>query len=265
MKAKTISIKVFVLITFIVMVAMNALANIIPINGITTGEVSDSYQNLFAPTGLTFAIWGVIYILLAVYTIYQLIAFKPTGYSEKAHIFKSVGIAFSISSIANTIWILAWHYGNIPLSLGLMLVILICLAVINLILKNNRFTLAEKLLIKLPFSVYFGWITVATIANVTTLLVDLQWGRFGLSEVLLTIIILFIGVLISAATIILNRDVAYGLVIIWAYVGILIKHISESGFNWSYFSVVVTVVICLALLIATEVYLVFFKKSRTIY
>ncbi|MBV1759222.1 MAG: tryptophan-rich sensory protein [Dethiosulfatibacter sp.] len=265
MKAKTISIKVFVLITFIVMVAMNALANIIPINGITTGEVSDSYPNLFAPTGLTFAIWGVIYILLAVYTIYQLIAFKPTGYSEKAHIFKSVGIAFSISSVANTIWILAWHYGNIPLSLVLMLVILVCLAVINLILKNNRFTLAEKLLIKLPFSVYFGWITVATIANVTTLLVDLQWGRFGLSEVLLTIIILFVGVLISVATIMLNRDVAYGLVIIWAYVGILIKHISESGFNWGYFSVVVTVVICLALLIATEVYLIFFKKSRTIY
>lgn len=243
MKAKTISIKLFVLITFVVMVAMNALANIIPINGITTGEVSDSYPNLFAPTGLTFAIWGVIYILLAVYTVYQLIAFKPTGYSDKAHIFRSVGILFSISSIANTIWILAWHYGNIPFSLVLMLVILVCLAVINLILKNNRFTLAEKLLIKLPFSVYFGWITVATIANVTTLLVDLQWGRFGLSEVLLTIIALFVGVLISSATIILNKDVAFGLVIIWAYVGILIKHISESGFNWRYFSVVVAVVV----------------------
>ncbi len=265
MKTKSISIKIFVLVSFVVMIAMNALANIIPINNITTGDVSDAYPNLFAPAALTFAIWGVIYILLAVYTIYQLIAFKPSGYSEKAHIFKSVGIAFSISSFANTIWILAWHYDNIPLSLGLMLIILGCLVFINLILKNNRFTLAEKFLIKLPFSVYFGWITVATIANVTTLLVDLKWGRFGMSEVLLTIIILLVGVLIGSATILLNRDVAYGLVIIWAYVGILIKHISESGFNWTYFSVVVTVVICLALLIATEIYLVFFKKSRSIY
>lgn len=265
MKTKSISIKIFVLVSFVVMIAMNALANIIPINNITTGDVSDAYPNLFAPAALTFAIWGVIYILLAVYTIYQLIAFKPSGYSEKAHIFKSVGIAFSISSVANTIWILAWHYNNIPLSLGLMLIILGCLVFINLILKNNRFTLAEKFLIKLPFSVYFGWITVATIANVTTLLVDLKWGRFGMSEVLLTIIILLVGVLIGSATILLNRDVAYGLVIIWAYVGILIKHISESGFNWTYFSVVVTVVICLALLIATEIYLVFFKKSRSIY
>ncbi|HBH13578.1 MAG: Uncharacterized protein XD91_1452 [Clostridiales bacterium 38_11] len=265
MKTKSISIKIFVLVSFVVMIAMNALANIIPINNITTGDVSDAYPNLFAPAALTFAIWGVIYILLAVYTIYQLIAFKPSGYSEKAHIFKSVGIAFSISSVANTIWILAWHYDNIPLSLGLMLIILGCLVFINLILKNNRFTLAEKFLIKLPFSVYFGWITVATIANVTTLLVDLKWGRFGMSEVLLTIIILLVGVLIGSATILLNRDVAYGLVIIWAYVGILIKHISESGFNWTYFSVVVTVVICLALLIATEIYLVFFKKSRSIY
>lgn len=265
MKTKSISIKIFVLVSFVVMIAMNALANIIPINNITTGDVSDAYPNLFAPAALTFAIWGVIYILLAVYTIYQLIAFKPSVYSEKAHIFKSVGIAFSISSVANTIWILAWHYDNIPLSLGLMLIILGCLVFINLILKNNRFTLAEKFLIKLPFSVYFGWITVATIANVTTLLVDLKWGRFGMSEVLLTIIILLVGVLIGSATILLNRDVAYGLVIIWAYVGILIKHISESGFNWTYFSVVVTVVICLALLIATEIYLVFFKKSRSIY
>ncbi|HAE41904.1 MAG TPA: lantibiotic ABC transporter permease [Clostridiales bacterium] len=265
MKAKAISIKLFVLITFIVMVAMNALANIIPINGITTGEVSDSYPNLFAPTGLTFAIWGVIYILLAVYTIYQLIAYKPSGYSEKAHIFKGVGIAFSISSIANTVWILAWHYGNITLSMILMLVILACLAIINVILKNNRFTPAEKILIKLPFSVYFGWITVATIANATALLVNMAWGRFGMSEILLTIIILFVGVLIGSATIVLNRDIAYGLVIIWAYVGILIKHISETGFNWSYISIIVTVVVCLALLIATEVYLIFFKKSRTIY
>lgn len=261
MKSGKFILKIIVLLTYILMIGANVLANVLPINGITTGEVSDSYLNLFAPAGLTFAIWGVIYILLAIYTIYQLIAYKSEGYQENAEIFKVVGLWFAISSIANTIWIFAWHYDNIPLTMGLMVVILICLMIINVFLRNKRLTLAEKFMVRLPFSVYFGWITVATIANATTLLVSLGWDRAGFSESLVTIFILLVGVLIGLLTIYFNRDIAYGLVIIWAYAGILLKHLSTDGFDREFPLIIITVAVCIVLLIAAEIYQIFFRRQ----
>ena len=106
------TIRGLTLITFILMVVVNALANILPINGIGTGAVSDSYPNLFAPAGITFAIWGVIYLLLAAYTVFQLGLFKKNRSMSDA-LMNKIGVVFSISSIANTVWIFSWHYGII--------------------------------------------------------------------------------------------------------------------------------------------------------
>lgn len=227
-------IKVSVIITYIAMIATNALANILPINGLTTGEVSDSFENLFAPAGLTFSIWGLIYLLLGLYSLYQAGLFRDNN--RRVKLLNSVGIIFSISSIANAAWIFSWHYKVLSLSILLMLVILISL--ITIVKKINK----EKLFISLPFSIYFGWITVATIANITAFLVDIGWNRFGISEVFWTITIIIVGAIIAIVTILKNRDFAYGLVIIWAYAGILIKHLSESGFNSMYPSIITTVI-----------------------
>ncbi|MGO1368662.1 MAG: tryptophan-rich sensory protein, partial [Senegalia sp. (in: firmicutes)] len=144
-------IKVSVIITYIAMIATNALANILPINGLTTGEVSDSFENLFAPAGLTFSIWGLIYLLLGLYSLYQAGLFRDNN--RRVKLLNSVGIIFSISSIANAAWIFSWHYKVLSLSILLMLVILISL--ITIVKKINK----EKLFISLPFSIYFGWIT----------------------------------------------------------------------------------------------------------
>jgi len=179
---KANGLKIVTLITFLIMVMMNGLANALPINGITTGEVSDSYPNLFAPIGLTFAIWGVIYLLLALYTGYQMLAFKTSSFSEKSDMFKIVNVWFVVSSIVNSIWIVAWHYRWIAVTMFLMVILLICLIVVNQFLKNRRLSTTEKVLVRLPFSVYFGWITVATIANMTTLLVAIHWTGWGLSD-----------------------------------------------------------------------------------
>ncbi|MGO3168258.1 MAG: tryptophan-rich sensory protein, partial [Senegalia sp. (in: firmicutes)] len=108
--------------------------------------------------------------------------------------------------------------------------------------KSENLFMKEKLFISLPFSIYFGWITVATIANITAFLVDIGWNRFGISEVFWTITIIIVGAIIAIVTILKNRDFAYGLVIIWAYAGILIKHLSESGFNSMYPSIITTVI-----------------------
>ena len=245
-------IKIFVVLTFILMVAVNALANILPINGIDTGTVSDSYANLFAPSGLTFSVWGLIYILLAAFTIYQLSVNRDSELGKS--LLNKVGIVFSVSSLANTIWIFTWHYDIIYLSMVLMVVILVCLIIIVNTIRKHQLSGKEKFLVKLPFSIYFGWITVATIANATVLLVSLGWNGFGVSSVIWTIIILAVGAAIGILTILRNKDYPYGLVILWAYAGILIKHLSVSGFNNKYPQVIITVIVCLALTAAADVY-----------
>jgi len=252
-------ISIFVLITFLTMVIVNGLANALPINGMITGDISDSYPNLFAPTGITFTIWGVIYLLLAAHTLYQLGLFLKKGEEVKTALLKEVGTLFAISSLANVAWIFAWHYKNILLSMLFMLIILVCLMLIYVRINKETLTANEKVFIRLPFSVYFGWITVATIANATTLLVDKLGSPvnlLGISEVVWTVVILLIGLAIGAFTTLKNRDIPYGLVIVWAYIGILIKHLlaQPDGFNSQYPAVIVTVIISLVMLVATLVY-----------
>ena len=252
------------LITFLVMVAVNALANILPINNINTGAVSDFYSNLFAPAGITFAIWGVIYLLLGIFSIYQLGSSRKTEAGRKTAA-QRVGVWFIISSLANTAWIFCWHYHLIPASMVLMLIILISLAIAYLRINRHQLTLAEKICVKLAFSIYFGWITVATIANATTLLVFLKWGGLGVSAALWMIAIVAAGLLIGGATTWLNKDLAYGLVIIWAYAGILLKRVSADGLNGQYPSVIIAVAIALALLVLVSVLAAIagIKKNQT--
>jgi len=246
------SIQALTAVTFILMVVVNALANILPINGIGTGDVSDSYPNLFAPAGITFAIWGVIYLLLAAYTVFQLGLFKKNRSMSDA-LMNKIGVVFSISSIANTVWIFSWHYRIIALSMVLMLLILVCLAIIVSAIRKETLSTKEKIFVKLPFSIYFGWITVATIANLTTLLVSVGWNGFGLSQTVWAVAIIAIGAIIGIITILSNKDYAYGLVILWAYAGILIKHVSATGFNGMYPAVMITTIAAMVLVVVAEV------------
>lgn len=256
-------LKITVAVTYLIMIAVNAMANILPINGIDTGAVSDAYPNLFAPAGLTFSIWGVIYLLLLGYTLYQFGLFQGDKSKVKTELLRKIGIVFSASSVVNAAWIFSWHYRMIGLSVILMLVLLLSLIYINETIKKEKFDQMEKVSIRLPFSVYFGWITVATIANITTLLVDIGWNGFGISESVWTILIILIGLAIGAVTMIRNHDIAYGLVIIWAYAGILIKHMSEAGFNGQYTGIITTVIACIVLMGVAIGYVLFAKKQNT--
>lgn len=255
-------IKITVVVTYVLMIIMNALANILPINGKGTGEVSDAYPNLFAPAGITFSIWGVIYFLLALYVLYQLGILKSGTRDGNRNLLTRIGVVFSISSVANVLWILTWHYDLILLSTVLMLVILVSLIMINFMTKNAVLSGRERFFIRLPFSVYFGWITVATIANVTTLLADLGWNGFGISESIWTIVILAVGAAIGILTMFSFRDMAYGVVLIWAYGGILYKHIIPDGFDRAYIFVIIAAAICIFLFVMAEGYLFFSTKKK---
>jgi len=167
MQKQQSSLRWFNLLTFLLVIAVNALANILPINGITTGEVSDAYPNLFAPAPITFSIWGLIYLLLALFILFQIGVFGKQSGQEAASV-KRIGMWFGVSSLVNTAWIFCWHYQIISATLVLMLLLVTALITIYQRIVSEALTQKEKLFVKLPFSIYFGWVTVAAIANVTT-------------------------------------------------------------------------------------------------
>ena len=170
-------------VAFVAMVTVNGLANSLPINGRSTGELSDSYPNLFVPAGFTFFVWGVIYLLLLAFIAYQLVA-TLRGSPEGIGVVTTVRVWFVVSSLANIAWIYAWHYERVLLSVVFMLVLLASLIAIYLKLQIGMApsTSVRRWLVEVPFGVYLGWITVATVANVTALLVDVNWGGFGVSR-----------------------------------------------------------------------------------
>ena len=197
------------------MVYMNYLANSLPINGTTTGELSDSYPNLFVPSGITFSIWGVIYLLLAIYCVMQ---FLPAS-KEMA-----IGISwlFIISCALNALWIVAWHYQKLPLSLLIMVGLLVTLILINLQIRD-----LSPGMLKAAFGIYLGWICIATIANVTAWLVDASWGGMGISEEAWAIIMIAIGALIASITLMRIDNPFIGLSVVWAFAGIIIKRSAD--------------------------------------
>lgn len=249
MKCNKIYIKVFVALTYVAMVVVNFLANALPINNRSTGVISDAYPNLFAPAGLTFSIWGLIYLLLAGYVLYQFGLFGNTSEKEKKGLLEKINFYFILSSLANVAWIFAWHYDFIGLSVLIMVILLISLIKIADIINREKFNLKENIFVHLPFSIYFGWITVATIANITVFLVSINWNGFGMSDQVWTIFALLAGLLIGSLRMWKDRNIFYGLVLVWAYGGILLKHTSINGFAGRYQDIIITISVCLLLLL----------------
>jgi hypothetical protein len=203
------------LLFFGAMVYMNYLANSLPLNGKTTGQLSDAYPNLFVPAGITFSIWGVIYLLLAVYCVVQ---FLPASKEIAA----GISWLFIISCALNGFWIVAWHYQKLPFSLLIMIGLLVTLILINLQIKDLPVGV-----MKAAFGIYLGWICIATIANVTALLVSIGWGGMGISEEAWTIIMIAAGTLIVSLAIMRFENPFIGLSVVWAFTGIIIKRSAD--------------------------------------
>lgn len=256
MKINSATLKILAVVTFIAMVTVNAMANILPINGVTTGEVSDSYANLFAPAGFTFSIWGIIYLLLAAYTYYQF-------QSDKDTLLKQINKYYIASSLINSAWIFAWHYDLILTTVVLMILLLYCLIKIADLTRESKLKGIDNICIRLPFSVYFGWITVATIANVTVFLVSIGWNGFGIAEPVWAAVVIAVGAIIGVLRILKDRSIAYGMVIVWAYIGIIAKHISAEYYTGAYPLVIATAAISAVSVAITSLYSAI-KKTQII-
>ena len=205
---------------FIITLAINGLAGTTILNGRTTAQVSDLYSNPFTPAGYVFAIWGIIYALLLVFVIFQTLPKQKDKPFQR-----QIGAFFILSSILNSVWLFLWQYDYITVSCVVMFALLAALTTIYLRLDIGKVKvpLNEKLGVHLPFSVYLSWITVASIANVAAALVSIGWNGFGFSAETWTIVALSIALLVTLIVIIVRRDFAYSLVVVWALVGIAAK------------------------------------------
>ncbi len=214
------------IVAFVVVVVVNILANLLPLNGRTTASVSDSYPTLITPAGYVFSIWGIIYALLLIFTVFQVLP------AQKSKPFlRQIGYFFLLSSLANAVWLFMWHYGYIALSILPMFVLLASLILVYLRLQIGRSAvpLSERLCVHVPFSVYLGWITVAPIANVAAAAVSLDLDGLGLGEVNWTVLVIIIALIITLGVIVTRRDIAYSLVIIWALIGIALKQSDQQS------------------------------------
>ena len=201
-------------------IGVNGLANALPLNGQTTGAISDRFRVYFVPAGYVFSIWGLIYLGLIAFAVFQALPSERTNRR-----LERVGYLFVLSCAANIAWLFLWHYEQFVLTLIAMLVLLLSLIAIYLRLEIGRVQVfeAEKWLVDVPFSIYLGWVTVATIANATSVLDYLRWDGWGLAPTAWAVVMLIAGTVIATAMSLTRGDAAYVLVILWAFVGIAVK------------------------------------------
>ena len=237
-------------IAFALTVLVNGLAGSTTIlGGKLTSQISDANATLITPAGYVFSIWGIIYILLGIFVVFQALP-SQTGKDRQA----SIGWLFVLSSLLNIAWLFLWQFEYLSLSVVLMFLLLATLIAIYLRLNigKSKVSLREKLAVHVPFSVYLGWITIASIANVAVTLVSVKWDGFGISQETWATLIIIIALLITLLVIATRKDVAYGLVIIWALVGIAVKQsgnqnivmIAESG------AIIVAIALAASILLA---------------
>jgi benzodiazapine receptor len=215
-------------IAVVAVLVMNSLVNILPLNGVTTAQVSDSYPNLFTPPGYVFSIWGVIYALAVVFMLYQA---RPSERS-KAYL-TQIGFLYTISAIANVSWLFVFQYSyRVP---QLLVVSLVPMAVLLLSLFSMYQRLGigrrevprnEKLAVHLSISVYLGWISLAIIANIASVLNVLFPGIPIDVQALWTVVVLVLAATITVLMVWARGDFAFGLVVIWASVGIALYRVA---------------------------------------
>lgn len=226
-------------IAFAAVIAVNGLANALPLNGANTGVLSDEIPNLFVPAGLTFAVWGLIYLLLAGYVVALIreawgrrgVAGSPAGPGASAWTSRDAAL-FLVNMAANVAWIFAWHWRQVGLAMLIMLLILGTLIALEQgsqkkIAKGGSLdetaSRARRFFLTVPLRVYLGWISVATIANATAVLVKAGWNGFGLDPRLWTVVVIAAGLAVALGFSVAKKQYAAPLVVVWAYAGIVLK------------------------------------------
>lgn len=251
-------LSVLQVVFFIFMIAMNALASALKINGYNTGEISALYPNLFVPAGFTFSIWGIIYLLLLAWVAYTTpLLWKYNEQNPLCRHAFTVAPLFIITCVLNIGWLILWQYLQLTLSLLVMLWLLRSLIAVYNKMQQNQKTITGfyRFLLYVPFVVYLAWISVATIANTAALLVHTEWNTFGIEPWLWSCIMIVVATVLSVWFGYVKGELAFSLVIAWALFGIY----KGQSFNNS--TVSLLAVICCGVSAAVGV-AGFIRKSR---
>jgi len=213
--------QIIVVLATVFTLVVNGLANALPFNGLTTGDVADRFDVYITPAAYAFSIWGLIYTGVIAFTVYQ--ALPSQRDNERL---QRVGYLFVLSCLANAAWLFSWHYELFALTLIAMVALLLLLIAIYTRLRRDRQRLEwpEALVVDVPFSLYLGWITVATIVNISSVIDFWGWGGLGIVPEIWTVIMLTVATGVSSTVAITRGDAAYVLVIVWAFVAIAIRH-----------------------------------------
>ena len=210
-----------VLIATIATIAFNGISQTLPIGGRTSADISNTYTTYFTPANYAFAIWGVIYLLLLAYSIYQALPSQRENPNARR-----IGWLYMLSCVLNCLWITLFQYDQILISLIVIVGFLLSLMgiYVRLNVGITSVSTADRWLLHLPFSVYLGWLSVATIANVAVLGVAQNWGDlFGIAAPTWAAIMLAIATVVGLLMAITRRDVGYVAVFVWAFVAIIGK------------------------------------------
>lgn len=218
---KVIIFKILILLSFLAVILVNYLANSLPLNNRSTGEISDSYPSFFTPAGFTFSIWGIIYLLLGILVFKAVITSSDQFFNQYSETFI---LMFVFTCITNISWLFCWHYDKIGLSLIVMFIFYLALLFMTFYLKDlNYFT-------KISISTYTGWISVAFITNLAVYLVKLDIPFFQNRETFWFILIMIVGLLIALSILIFTKNIVVVIVFAWAYFGIFMKHYQKYGY-----------------------------------
>lgn len=244
--SKVPAIRWLVVLFFLLTIIMNYIAQVIPFNGQTNGEVSDKYSTLITPADYAFSTWGIIYLALGIYVFYQAL-WAPTD----QRVFDKIGKWLIASFITTSLWLPAFQYEWLWLSVLIMLMILVSLIMISIILVKDKTILGgERIWIKIPFGLYLGWISVATIVNITVLFKYSMSVITGADELLWLWIMLVLGFVLAVFISNWSRNVSVVLVFAWAYLAIGKKE------NQSEDTVLITIMATILLLLIS-VYLAY--------
>ena len=211
------------IIAVVVTIIFNILANALPLNGLNTGDISDRFLVYFVPAGYVFSIWGLIYMGWVAFAIFQAL---PSQRQNPRLV--RLGYWFAVSCVANIGWLISWHYEYFiagPFILAALAILLI-VAYLRLEIGRTPVSTAERWCVQIPFSIYLGWATVATIANVTSILYYIGWSGWGIAPEAWAAIMLGVATVVGVLVFLTRRDFAFVLVLIWAFVGIALKHSS---------------------------------------
>ena len=210
-------------LAFAAMFVVNILANYLPINGLTSGEISELFPNRFVPDDFTFSIWGIIYAWLLVFLGYstKVLLWVP-AINQRYQRVRSILPLFWLSCLLNSIWLISWHYLHTGLCTIIILALLATLAPIFVRLQKVAATprSTDYFLVELPFMVYFGWTSVLTISSFIVFLVSSGWNCCNLWGVTCTIVLMALIILSALFMAYIKHRPAYSLVVAWALLGI---------------------------------------------